>query len=526
MAKKKGRKQQPKHATSKNTNDSAKIEIIEETDEGATSSSANSTPERENAILPQSEQSPFAESQNTLNEVVTGSIATPPNSQKAQDIEEGEIISSADSTPEKTGSKIAVGSAATSQQPTGDSQKPNDTEMEEGEIIEMDKEENSSPATSTLQQPNSDVAIGSVATDQQPITDTVQPSTINTDNADKLLNDTAPTNKNTDDPPKAKPNTISKDTDIQQKTSIDALPKLDGTPTYIRVANISSETTREDLITLFGFDRTSYLRDNVRLTLFFQTKGKFKGYAIIRMPTHVRNDIIQLDGLKFNNRLIHIKDIRLDSLTPHELRSMSQGSTSRSTSPISGRNNHTEDLRPTPNASSRQEESVSTVNGTDGEFEGTLPEKAGGGTNIAPYNQTMAQVLGDKEARTQMEAKRRRQLLINFHCDDEGAPYPSAHMVYWVLTEQLGLSKDPSNGVQAIYAPTPINQWRWCVLFDSEDLKSKFEGKTTTYTHNHNNTNYTYTFTTIKTTSKGSNRLMITVQKQSTNIRCGAGELS
>lgn len=70
MAKRKGRKQQPKPATSKNTNDSAKIEIIEETDEGATSSSANSTPERENAILPQSEQSPFAESQDTLNEVL------------------------------------------------------------------------------------------------------------------------------------------------------------------------------------------------------------------------------------------------------------------------------------------------------------------------------------------------------------------------------------------------------------------------------------------------------------------------
>ena len=35
MAKRKGRKQQPKPATSKNTNNNAKIEIIEETDEGA-----------------------------------------------------------------------------------------------------------------------------------------------------------------------------------------------------------------------------------------------------------------------------------------------------------------------------------------------------------------------------------------------------------------------------------------------------------------------------------------------------------
>ena len=119
----------------------------------------------------------------------------------------------------------------------------------------------------------------------------------------------------------------------------------------------------------------------------------------------------------------------------------------------------------------------------------------------------MAQVLGNKEARTQMEAKRRRQLLINFSSDDEGAPHPSAHMVYWVLTEQLSLSQNPSNGVQAIYAPNPTNQWRWCVLFNSENLKSKFEGKTITYTHNHNNKNYTYTFKTTE-----SNRLMITVQ--------------
>ena len=61
--------------------------------------------------------------------------------------------------------------------------------------------------------------------------------------------------------------------------------------------------------------------------------------------------------------------------------------------------------------------------------------------------------------------------------NDEGAPLPSEGMVYKILTEQLGLSNDPSNGVKAIYRLDPSNPWKWFVLFVSEDLKNSLDGK-------------------------------------------------
>ena len=87
-------------------------------------------------------------------------------------------------------------------------------------------------------------------------------------------------------------------------------------------------------------------------------------------------------------------------------------------------------------------------------------------------------------------------------------------MVYQVLTEQLGLSKDPSNGVKAICTPNPNNRWRWLVLFASENLTTKFQGKTITltFTHKNDKTEYTYTFTTRGGKKRESNNLMITVQ--------------
>ena len=561
MGKKRGRSRKPSSKVETKTIDSEPEEgQIIETDEGSSNSSVNSTPETGN-ILPQSDQSPFNDTDGSHAatnaqppkpaNVAIGSVATDQQpitdatnaqSPKPNNVAIGSVATdqqpitdAINAQPPKT-TNVAIGSIATDQQPITDTVQPSTINTDNADVaigsVATEQQPITDATNAQLPKPNN-VAIGSVATDQQPITDatnaqppkttnvaiggiatdtppitdTVQPSTINTDNADKLPNDTVPTNKNADALPKAKPNTINKDTDIQQETSIDELPITDATPTYMRVANISSDTTTEDLMTLFGFNGTSYLRDNVRFTLFFEGKGKYRGYAIMRVPTHVRNVVIELNGHKFNDRQLHIEDIRLNSLTQHELEVMSKGSTSRSTSPISGRNK----LRPTPNASSRQEESVSTVNGTEDEFEGTLPEKAGGGTNNAPNNPTMAQVLGDKEARSQLEAKRRCQLLIDIHSDNGGAPYPDAHMVYWVLTERLNLSKDSSNGVQAIYAPNPANHWRWCVLFNSENSKSKFEGKTTTYKYNYDNEDYTYTFTTIKTTRE-SNRLMITIQ--------------
>ena len=56
---------------------------------------------------------------------------------------------------------------------------------------------------------------------------------------------------------------------------------------------------------------------------------------------------------------------------------------------------------------------------------------------------------------------KRRQLFIKVRNYQSGIPPLNAGMIYEILTEGLGLSKDPSQqDVQAIYQPDPQNQWK------------------------------------------------------------------
>ena len=115
-----------------------------------------------------------------------------------------------------------------------------------------------------------------------------------------------------------------------------------------------------------------------------------------------------------------------------------------------------------------------------------------------------------------MEERRKCQLLMDISINDEGAPPPSASMVYKIITEQLGLSDDPSNGVRAIYQLDPNNPWKWFILFISEDLKNSFEGKEgiLELTHKKDKTKHTYYYKTRKSSVpvKSTKPLMITVQ--------------
>ena len=329
---------------------------------------------------------------------------------------------------------------------------------------------------------------------------------------------------------------VNKDTAIQQETNIDTSPYLDGTPTYIRIVNISSDTTQEDLINLFGLHNTPYLRDNVRITLFFDSKGQYKGYAILRVPKHVRDLMIKLDGTEFKKRKLHIIDINLNSLTTYELRSMSKGLTDSSSlssaensitpynpkqmSQGKGRQNllkaseHKGELRPASHALSRREGSVSSTNRVADEFGEIDSEEVGGGKT--QHATSMAQVARDGHNRQLMEERRRCQLLMDIFNNDEGAPPPSASMVYKIVTEKLGLSDDPSNGVNAIYRLDPSNPWKWFVLFISEDLKNSLEGKEgiLELTHKKDKTKHTYYFKTKKSSvpAKSIRPLMITIQ--------------
>ena len=315
------------------------------------------------------------------------------------------------------------------------------------------------------------------------------------------------------------------DTDAQHKT-LDinkikygpikhAPPDTDPTETTVRIANLSTDTTKHDLMQLFGLSTTSYLWEIVRLTLFFNRKGKYKVYALVIAPKFVSDRMCELNGIVFNSRPLSIEILSSDkSITPYDRREMLRGSSKQSHFPTSGNKTARGDSRPAPNTSSRQEESMPSTNWVEDQSEETNLEGAGGGTSNTQDDRSMAQVVRDKHNRQLLEERKRCQLLIDIWSEDEGVPSPSASMIYKVLTKQLGLPKDPSNGVKAIYAPNPSNSWRWLVLFVSENVNTKFEGKATTltFTHKKDKTDYTYTFITRGGTRSDSKHLMITVQ--------------
>lgn len=261
---------------------------------------------------------------------------------------------------------------------------------------------------------------------------------------------------------------------------------------------MSSDTTKQDIMQLFELCTTAYLRENVRVTLYFNRRGKHKAYALVRAPKFACDRMCETNAMEFNSRLLSIEILSSNSsITPYDRWGMLRGSSKQSHFPTSGNKTAKGYSKPAPNVSSRQEDSMSSTSRVVDEPEQINPEGAGGGSSNTQGNRSMTQVVSDEHNRQLLE-ERRCQLLIDIRSEDEGTPSPTASMIYQVLTEQLGLSKDPSNGVKAIYAPNPRNSWRWLVLFNSENLKTKFQGKTTTQTFKHaeTKTDYTYTFTT------------------------------
>ena len=439
--------------------------------------------------------------------------------------EDGEIIEESDATTSCSSSptpsekeimisdnpsSLAIGSVASSDQ----------ADKEDGEIMEDADETTSCPSSTTIsekEKPNSEesdkTAIGSVAGSNQAVAEREESSKVATGSVANSHQNNADSKSSEEITIAAEYQSTEVATDAQQETLQPEKPNVDPcadtTPTIVSVDNISPDTTWTNLNDLFGLRKTAYLRDNVRLTLYSNSLGN--QYAIIKAPRHVCDQIYKFDGEKFNNSLISIEIIDSNSsTTPYDRRGMLRGTNKQNHSPNSGEKIAKKYSRPASNVSSRQEESVSSTNRVVDEIQETNPEEVGGGQNNQQRNRSMAQVVSDKHNRRLLEERKRCQLHIDIQCRDEGAPPPSANMIYKVFTEQLGLSKDPSNGVEAIYAPNPKNSWRWIILFITENLKTNFQGKTTTrtFTHNQTKTDYTYTFNTRKSPE----HLLITIK--------------
>ena len=77
----------------------------------------------------------------------------------------------------------------------------------------------------------------------------------------------------------------------------------------IYVGNLPEDINKQDICELFGLNSTPYLRDKCNIDFPINNKtGKFKGFAFIRAPAHITNDLIKLDGIAYYDNKLRIED--------------------------------------------------------------------------------------------------------------------------------------------------------------------------------------------------------------------------
>ena len=80
----------------------------------------------------------------------------------------------------------------------------------------------------------------------------------------------------------------------------------------IYVGNLPEDVTRQDICELFGLNSTSSLPDACNIDFPINNKtGKFKGFAFIRAPAHITDELIKLDGIAYHDNELRVEDATL-----------------------------------------------------------------------------------------------------------------------------------------------------------------------------------------------------------------------
>ena len=77
------------------------------------------------------------------------------------------------------------------------------------------------------------------------------------------------------------------------------------------VQSLSEDINESDLIELIGLRTTTYLRDNsdVQIPLSENT-GKKRGFAYVKVPRHVNDELLKLHGLGFKGKMLVIEEVK------------------------------------------------------------------------------------------------------------------------------------------------------------------------------------------------------------------------
>ena len=77
----------------------------------------------------------------------------------------------------------------------------------------------------------------------------------------------------------------------------------------IYVGNLPEDINKQDISELFGLNSTPHLRETGNIDFPINNKtGKFKGFAFIRAPAHITDEIVKLDGIAYHDNELRVED--------------------------------------------------------------------------------------------------------------------------------------------------------------------------------------------------------------------------
>ena len=87
------------------------------------------------------------------------------------------------------------------------------------------------------------------------------------------------------------------------------------------VVNLSPSVTEEYISELFGLKSSEYLRQNCSVEMpIDRNTGKSKGFAFLKAPPHVSDELIKLNGFEFQKQSIRIENARTSRQMRHHNR--------------------------------------------------------------------------------------------------------------------------------------------------------------------------------------------------------------
>ena len=80
-------------------------------------------------------------------------------------------------------------------------------------------------------------------------------------------------------------------------------------PKNIYIGNLSLDTKIDDLYELFGLRSTKYLRETCKINIpVNENTRKYKGFAFALVPEHMQKEILKLNEITLESRIIVIED--------------------------------------------------------------------------------------------------------------------------------------------------------------------------------------------------------------------------